>query len=193
MTPPLREKWNLDELWKGVRMDEIQAIGTDHCPFCMKEKELGRDDFTKIPNGGPGIENRMAVIHHAGVNAGRISLNRFVQVTSTFAAKLFGLFPRKGTIAVGSDADIVVFDPAREEVISAANPFTHHMRVDYSAYEGLLVRGYPETVIARGKVICDKGAFVGAPGSGRFLRRERCDRQTGFAQFRIQNSICPPP
>src|SRR5205814_1311374 len=136
MTPALREKWNQDVLWQGLRMNHLQAISTDHCPFCFKDqKELGRGDFTKIPNGAPGVENRMALIWHAGVNGKRISPNRFVELTSTNAARMFGLFPRKGTIAVGSDADIVVFDPNREETIGVKNEKTHHMRVDYSAYE----------------------------------------------------------
>ncbi len=113
MTPPLREKWNQEELWKGLKTDDLQVISTDHCPFCMKEqKELGRDDFSKIPNGAPGVEHRMSLIYDGGVAAGRVSLNRFVELTSTAAARMFGLFPRKGTIAVGSDADIVIFDPA---------------------------------------------------------------------------------
>ena len=134
MTPPLSEKWNQDKLWQGLAGNDLQVISTDHCPFCFKEqKELGRDDFTKIPNGGPGVEHRMSLIYNGGVVGGRISLNRFVELTSTAAAKLFGLFPRKGTVAVGSDADIVIFDPNEEQTISAA---THHMNVDYSAYEG---------------------------------------------------------
>src|SRR5947207_8652998 len=131
MTPPLRDKSNQDELWKGLRGNDLQVISTDHCPFCFKEqKELGRDDFSKIPNGGPGVENRMSLIFDGGVAEKRISLNRFVELTSTAAAKIFGLFPKKGTIAVGSDADIVIFNPNRETVITAAS---HHMRVDYSA------------------------------------------------------------
>ena len=142
VTPPLRESWNHAELWRGLRIGSLDVISTDHCPFCMKEqKELGRDDFSKIPNGGPGIENRMSLIYHHGVSEGRVNLNRFVELTSTAAAKIFGLFPKKGTIAVGSDADIVIFDPEREETISVHNPRTHHMNVDYSAYEGFRVKG----------------------------------------------------
>ena len=119
MTPPLREKSNQAELWKGLKMDDLQVISTDHCPFCMKEqKELGRDDFTKIPNGAPGVENRVPLIYNGGVVENRISLNRFVELTSTAAAKMFGLFPKKGTIAVGSDADIVIFDPEKEQTLS---------------------------------------------------------------------------
>jgi dihydropyrimidinase len=172
MTPPLREKWNQDELWKGLRTDDLQVISTDHCPFCMKEqKELGRDDFSKIPNGAPGVEHRMSLIYDGGVVQNRISLNRFVELTSTAAAKMFGLFPRKGTIAVGSDADIVVFDPEAEQTISAA---THHMNVDYSAYEGRKVRGAVETVLSRGQVVVDRGEFKGRAGAGRFLQRGTC-------------------
>jgi dihydropyrimidinase len=169
MTPPLREKWNQEKLWQGLAGNDLQVISTDHCPFCFKEqKEMGRDDFTKIPNGGPGVEHRMSLIYNGGVAQGRISVNRFVELTSTSAAKLFGLFPRKGTIAVGSDADIVIFDPNREETLSAA---THHMKVDYSAYEGMHVRGVTKTVLARGRVIIDDGEYVGKPGDGQFLKR----------------------
>src|ERR671916_610752 len=165
-TPPLREKHNQSELWKGLKMDDLQVISTDHCPFCMKEqKELGRDDFTKIPNGAPGVENRVPLIYNGGVAENRISLNRFVELTSTAAAKMFGLFPKKGTIAVGSDADIVIFDPEREQTISAA---THHMNVDYSAYEGRRLRGRVETVLSRGRVVIENGEYKGKPGDGQF-------------------------
>src|SRR5499433_934337 len=169
MTPPLRGKENQELLWRGLRGDDLQVISTDHCPFCFKEqKELGRDDFSKIPNGGPGVENRMSLIYHHGVTQGRISLNRFVELTSTAAAKIFGLFPKKGTIAVGSDADVVIFDPGREQTISSAS---HHMRVDYSAYEGWTVKGVVETVLSRGKVVVSNGEFRGKAGDGRFIRR----------------------
>jgi dihydropyrimidinase len=172
MTPPLREKWNQDELWKGLRTDDLQVISTDHCPFCMKEqKELGRDDFSKIPNGAPGVEHRMSLIYDGGVVRNRVSLNRFVELTSTAAAKMFGLFPRKGTIAVGSDADIVVFDPERVQTISAS---THHMNVDYSAYEGRKVQGTVETVLSRGRVVVESGEFKGKAGDGQFLKRGTC-------------------
>jgi dihydropyrimidinase len=169
MTPPLRDKWNQDELWKGLRTDDLQVISTDHCPFCFKEqKELGASDFSKIPNGGPGVENRLSLVYNGGVVGGRISLNRFVELVATAPAKLFGLFPKKGTIAVGSDADIVVFDPNAETTISAR---THHMNVDYNAYEGMTVKGLTETVLSRGKVVIEKGRYVGRPGEGQFLRR----------------------
>ncbi len=169
MTPPLRDKENQELLWRGLRGNDLQVISTDHCPFCFKEqKELGRGDFTKIPNGGPGVENRMSLIYHHGVAEGRIGLNRFVELTSTAAAKIFGLFPKKGTIAVGSDADIVIFDPDKEQTISAA---THHMRVDYSAYEGWKVKGVTEIVMSRGSVIVENGEWKGKAGDGRFIKR----------------------
>ncbi|MBI3951641.1 MAG: dihydropyrimidinase [Acidobacteria bacterium] len=169
LTPPLRDKWNQDELWKGLRMDDLQVVSTDHCPFCFKEqKELGKDDFSKIPNGGPGIENRLSLIYNGGVVSGRINLNRFVELVSTAPAKMFGLFPKKGTIAVGSDADMVIFDPNAEMIISAK---THHMNIDYNAYEGMKVKGVTETVLSRGKVVIDNGQYVGKPGDGRFLKR----------------------
>ena len=158
-----------------MRGDDLQVISTDHCPFCFKEqKELGRDDFSKIPNGGPGVENRMSLIYHHGVTQGRISLNRFVELTSTAAAKIFGLFPKKGTIAVGSDADIVVFDPNREQTISAA---THHMRVDYSAYEGWRVKGVTETVLSRGRVTVENNEFKGKAGAGAILKTRDLHRE----------------
>jgi dihydropyrimidinase len=135
----------------------------------MKEqKELGKDDFSKIPNGAPGIETRMTLLHDGGVVRNRISLNRFVELTSTAPAKIFGLFPRKGTIAPGSDADLVVFDPNREITLSAR---TLHMRVDYNPYEGRVVKGAPDVVISRGEVILENGNLMGAPGRGSFLKR----------------------
>lgn len=174
MTPALREKWNQDVLWRGLQLGDLQTVATDHCPFCFSgQKELGRDNFTKIPNGAPGVENRMAVMYNGGVNTGRINLNKFVELTSTNAAKMFGMFPKKGTIAVGSDADIVVFDPNRKETISVNNPRTHNMKVDYSAYEGQEVQGYPDVVISRGKVVVEGGTYHGQKGWGRFIKRAR--------------------
>jgi dihydropyrimidinase len=171
MTPALREKWNQDVLWQGLKFRDLETIATDHCPFCFKDqKELGKDSFTKIPNGAPGVENRMSLVYNGGVVAGRISLNRFVELTSTAAAKAFGLFPKKGTIAVGSDADIVIFDPDRKETISVKNPHTHHMRVDYSAYEGFQVQGFTETVLSRGRVIIEKNELKTERG-GQFVKR----------------------
>jgi dihydropyrimidinase len=172
MTPPLREKHNQAELWKGLKMDDLQVISTDHCPFCMKEqKELGKDDFSKIPNGAPGVENRMALIYNGGVVENRISLNRFVELTSTAAAKMFGLFPKKGTIAVGSDADIVIFDPNQEHTFGVD---AEHMNVDYSSYEGWTVKGKVETVLSRGRVIIENGEHTGNAGDGQFLKRGEC-------------------
>jgi dihydropyrimidinase len=174
MTPALREKWNQEELWKGLKFGDLTTIATDHCPFCFKEqKELGLEDFTKIPNGAPGVENRMSLVYNGGVVGGRISVNKFVELTSTAAAKTFGLFPRKGTIAVGSDADIVIFDPDRKEVISIDRPHTHHMKVDYSAWEGHEVQGWSEFVLSRGKVIVENGEYKGRRGDGRFIKRAR--------------------
>jgi len=170
MTPALREKWNQDELWTGLRMNDLQVISTDHCPFCMKEKERGLTDFSKIPNGGPGVETRMSLIYNGGVAPGRISVNRFVEITSTAPAKIFGLFPRKGTIAVGSDADIVIFNPNKRMTISAE---THHMNVDYNCYEGKQVQGVTETVLSRGKVVIENEKYVGKAGDGKFLKRSQ--------------------
>lgn len=169
--PALREKWNQDSLWQGLKFRDLETIGTDHCPFCFKgQKELGRESFTKIPNGAPGIENRMSVIYDEGVVKGRIGLNRYVELTSTAAAKAFGLFPKKGTIAVGSDADIVVFDPNKKRTISIDDERTHHMNVDYSAYEGREVQGWSETVLSRGRVIVKDGS-VQTKGGGQFIKR----------------------
>jgi dihydropyrimidinase len=168
-TPPLREKWHQDKLWEGLRKNTLQVVSTDHCPFCFKEqKEMGRDSFAKIPNGGPGVENRLQLIHHHGVNLKRISLNRWVELVSTTPAKMFGLYPRKGTIAIGSDADLVIWDPNKELTISA---HTHHMRVDYSMFEGFKVKGDAETVLSRGEVIVDKGKWSGKAGRGEFIKR----------------------
>lgn len=170
-SPPLRPVPHQAELWKGLRQDDLQVVSTDHCPFDYKEqKELGRGNFAKIPNGLPGVEDRFTLIYDGGVRPGHISLNRFVELVATAPAKLFGLWPRKGTIAPGSDADIVVFDPETERTLSAA---THHMNVDYSCYEGRRVHGRPEVVMQRGEVLVDHGTFLGRPGQGRFLERAR--------------------
>src|SRR5882672_6490926 len=169
MSPPLRPKDTQERLWRGLAFNDLQAISTDHCPFCMKEqKVLGKGDFSKIPNGAPGIETRMSLVYDGGVRTGRISLNRFVELTSTSPAKIFGLFPRKGTIAPGSDADIVVFDPEKKVRLGVK---TLHMNVDYNPYEGREVTGVTDTVISRGKVVIDGGKFVGKAGAGSFLKR----------------------
>ncbi len=169
MSPPLRPRQAQDRLWRGLASNDLQAISTDHCPFCMKEqKTLGSDDFSKIPNGAPGIETRMSLVYDGGVRAGRISLNRWVELTSTSPARIFGLFPRKGTIAPGSDADIVIFNPAGKTTLSV---HTLHMNVDYNPYEGREVFGVSETVISRGRVIVEDGTFTGRPGAGEFIKR----------------------
>src|SRR5438552_5229501 len=170
-TPPPRAKANQDVLWNAVRTDTLSVISTDHCAFLWDgQKTLGRDDFSKIPNGGPGLENRLHMIHEFGVRAGRISLNPMVELLWTNPAKLFGLYPRKGTVAVGSDADIVVFDPEKRHTISAA---THHSKVDYNLYEGTEVTGAPELVLLRGHVLVEGGEVVARPGIGQFVERAR--------------------
>ncbi len=168
-TPPLREKKNQPKLWDGLKDDHLQVVSTDHCPFCFADQKiLGVNDFTKIPNGGPGIENRMQLIHHHGVNEGKISLNRFVEITSTAPARIFGMYPKKGTVAPGSDADLVIWDPKAEHIISAK---THNMRVDYSMFEGFRVRGNAKQVYSRGELIVENGKYLGRPGRGLYLRR----------------------
>ena len=170
MSPPLREKWNQDALWKGLAGNDLQVVSTDHCPFCMKEqKELGKDDFSKIPNGAPGIETRLTLLYDGGVRTGKISLNRFVELTSTSPAKMMGLYPKKGTIAVGTDGDLVVFDPNATMTLGVE---TLHMKVDYNPYEGRVVQGVPTTVLSRGNVIVDKGQFLGKAGDGKFVPRK---------------------
>ncbi len=169
MSPPLRPKETQDRLWRGLAFNDLQAISTDHCPFCMKEqKTMGKGDFSKIPNGAPGIETRMSLVYDGGVRAGRISLNRFVELTATSPARIFGLFPRKGTIAPGSDADIVIFDPEKTQRLSTK---TLDMTVVYNPYEGREVTGVTDTVISRGNVVIDAGKLSGRAGSGSFLKR----------------------
>jgi dihydropyrimidinase len=172
MSPPLREKWNQDALWKGLQKNDLQVVSTDHCPFCMNEptqKPLGKDDFSKIPNGAPGIETRLLLVWDGGVRAGRIDVHRFVELVATSPARMFGLWPRKGTIAVGSDGDLVLWDPEKETTLSAQ---THHMRVDYNPYEGRVVKGAPAVVLSRGEVVVDHGQWKGKAGRGQFLKRQ---------------------
>jgi dihydropyrimidinase len=174
-SPPLRGREHQDSLWRGLRGNDLSVVSTDHCPFCFKDqKELGRGDFSKIPNGIPGVEHRMDLLHQ-GVVAGELSLARWVEVASTTPARMFGLYPRKGVLAPGSDADIVIYDPRARQVLSAA---THHMNVDYSAYEGLEITGRVDTVLSRGRVIIAGGEYRGAAGHGRFLSRETCQYLT---------------
>jgi len=170
MSPPLRPRVGQERLWRGLAGDELQVVATDHCPFNMKDQKiLGRDDFTKIPGGAPGIETRMSLVFDGGVGAGRLTIGRFVELTATNPAEIFGLYPRKGTIAVGSDADVVVWDPEKAIIWSSA---THHMRVDYNPYEGRVTKGAPETVLVRGRPVIEGGNFVGRAGAGQFLKRE---------------------
>jgi dihydropyrimidinase len=167
-TPPLRPKDHADHLWRGLRNYDLQVVSTDHCPFCMKgQKELGKDSFAKIPNGMPGVETRLYLLWE-GVRAGKISMNRFVEIASTAPAKIFGLYPRKGTMAVGADADLVVWDPEKRHTLGVKSL---HMRVDYSPLEGREVVGYPTVVMQRGKTLVRDGKFHGKAGQGQFLKR----------------------
>jgi dihydropyrimidinase len=167
-SPPLRPRDHQDSLWRGLRTNDLSVVSTDHCPFCFKDqKELGRGNFAKIPNGFGSVEHRMDLLHQ-GVAAGQISLARWVEVTSTTPARMFGLYPRKGVIAAGSDADIVIYDPQATQTLSAA---THHMNVDYSAYEGIQVTGRVVSTLSRGRVVIDDGQYVGSAGHGTFLAR----------------------
>ncbi|WP_189225255.1 dihydropyrimidinase [Saccharothrix coeruleofusca] len=168
-SPPLRPREHQAELWRGLRTNDLSVVSTDHCPFCFKDqKELGRGNFAKIPNGIPGVEHRVDLLHQ-GVVRGEISLERWVEISSTTPARMFGLHPRKGVIAPGADADVVVYDPRARQTISAA---THHMAVDYSAYEGMELTGKVDTVLSRGRVVVDAEGFHGRIGHGRFLTRE---------------------
>jgi len=168
-SPPLREQWHQEKLWAGLKQNILQIVSTDHCPFNFKgQKDMGIDDFSKIPNGGPCIENRLQLLFEGGVNKGRISVNRWVELVSTAPAKMFGMYPRKGTIAVCSDADIVIWDPNIEHTISAN---THHMSVDYSMFEGKQIKGNAETVLSRGEIIVQNNKFIGKAGRGNFVKR----------------------
>ncbi len=168
MSPPLREKKDQTALWSGINQGLVQVVGTDHCPFKWEQKLMGKDDFSKIPNGHPAIEHRMEIMYTHGVRSGKISLNKFVETTSTNAAKIFGMFPRKGTIAIGADADLVVFDPNKKHTLSVDS---HHMNVDYSAYEGWELTGKTETVLLRGKVAIENESCQLEPGYGQFIKR----------------------
>jgi len=168
MSPPLREKKDQAALWSGINQDLIQVVGTDHCPFTWKQKQMGKNDFSKIPNGHPAIEHRMELLFSEGVRKGRISLSKFVQLSSTNAAKIFGMYPKKGTLGIGADADIVIFNPKKKHTLSKK---THHMNADYSSYEGFKVVGKTETVLLRGKVAIEKGECLVEPGYGEFVKR----------------------
>ncbi|MEU6488602.1 dihydropyrimidinase [Streptomyces sp. NPDC046887] len=168
---PLRPREHQAALWRGLRGNDLQVVSTDHCPFCFSgQKELGRGDFSKIPNGLPGVEHRMDLLHQAVLD-GHISRRRWIEIACATPARMFGLYPRKGTIAPGADADLVIYDPAAEQTLSAA---THHMNVDYSAYEGRRLTGRVETVLSRGRVVLDGREYTGSPGHGRFVPRSTC-------------------
>ena len=173
MSPPLREKKDQEALWSGINQGLIQVVGTDHCPFMWEQKKMGKDDFSKIPNGHPAIEHRMELLFSEGVNKGKISLTKYVEVSSTNAAKIFGMYPRKGTIAIGSDADIVVFNPKKEHTISVE---THHMNCDYSGYEGKKVVGKTETVILRGQIAIENEDCKLSAGHGQFIPRGKTSK-----------------
>ena len=177
MSPPIRSKEAQDELWTALKFDDLQVIATDHCPYCMKEGHLGKinqkpfglKNFSKIPNGAPGLQDRMTVVFDGGVNKGKLSINRFIQLMSTNPAKIFGLFPKKGTIAVGSDADIVIFDPNEKHILSSNKNFSN---CDYSLFEGKKVTGKVKKVFLRGKKIVDDEKWLGTSGQGNFLKRK---------------------
>jgi dihydropyrimidinase len=170
MSPPLRDKRNQTVLWNGLNTGQVSTVATDHAPFDFKgQKEMGRDNFTLIPNGIPSLEDRVNLLFTHGVKEGRLNLNQFVDVASTQAAKLFGLYPRKGCIQLGADADLVIYDPDYRGTISAA---THQLNIDYSAFEGWDIQGRPHVVTVRGKVQVRDGAFVGEPNRGQFLARQ---------------------
>jgi len=173
MSPPLREKKDQAALWSGINQGLVQVVGTDHCPFKWEQKQMGKDDFSKIPNGHPAIEHRMELLFSEGVQTGKISLTKYVEISSTNAAKIFGMYPRKGTIAIGSDADIVIFDPNKEHTISVD---THHMNCDYSGYEGQKVTGKTVTVILRGEIAIDDGECKLSPGHGQFIPRSKTSK-----------------
>jgi dihydropyrimidinase len=168
---PLRPREHQAALWKGLRTNDLQVVSTDHCPFCFTgQKELGRGDFSKIPNGMPGVENRMDLLHQAVVD-GHISRRRWIEIACATPARMFGLYPKKGTIAPGADADIVVYDPHAEQVLSAE---THHMNVDYSAYEGKRITGRVETVLSRGEPVVTEREYTGRTGHGVYTPRSTC-------------------
>ncbi|KAB1156960.1 dihydropyrimidinase [Flavobacterium luteum] len=170
MSPPLREKKDQETLWAGLNQGTVKVVATDHCPFMWEQKLMGKDDFSKIPNGHPAIENRMELLFSEGVNKGKITLNKYVEVACTNAAKIFGMFPKKGTIAIGSDADIVLLDPNEKHIVSAK---THHMNVDYSGYEGWELTGKVKTVLLRGKVVIDNNECKVSKGYGQFIKRKK--------------------
>jgi dihydropyrimidinase len=170
MSPPLRGIQDQNALWSGLADGSLQAVGSDHCPFTSGQKKFGLESFDRIPNGAPGVETLLPLLLSEGVGKGRLTIERLVEVVSTEPAKLFGLYPRKGAIMPGSDADMVIVDPDKEVVLSAE---TLHTNLDYTLYEGYVLKGYPVTTISKGKIICSNGRFFGAPGEGKFIRRSK--------------------
>jgi len=168
MSPPFRSKENQEALWRGLQSGNLQTTATDHCCFCADQKAMGKDDFTRIPNGTGGVEDRMAVLWHHGVNSGRLTPNEFVRVTSTNAAQIFNLYPRKGSISLGADADIVVWDAEVSRTISAR---THHQKIDFNIFEGMHVRGGPSHTVSQGKVVWADGKLATVRGAGRYIQR----------------------
>ena len=168
MSPPFRSKQHQEALWRGLQAGMLQTTATDHCCFCAPQKQMGKQDFTKIPNGTGGIEDRMHVLWHHGVNTGRLTMNEFVAVTSTNAAKIFNLYPRKGSISVGADADLVIWDPERSRTISKD---THHQNVDFNIFEGMTVRGINIFTVSQGKIVYQDGEARAQRGSGRYINR----------------------
>ena len=174
--PPLRKKEDCEGLWRGLQAGTISAVATDHCPLTRQQRQMGKDDFTKIPNGLPGIETLLPLVYSEGVAKGRLTMNQLVEVTSATPARLFGLYPQKGSLAIGADADIVVFDPAAKRTLSHSNL---HMNLDFSPYEGLPVSGWPKYTLSRGKILARDGQFVGEEGWGRFVPRFYLERVPG--------------
>ena len=170
MSPPLRGIEDQKALWSGLADGSLQVVGSDHCPFRTEQKKLGQESFDSIPNGGPGVETLLPLLLSEGVAKGRLTIERLVEVTSTEPARLFGLYPRKGTLMAGSDADLVIVDPDKDVALSVE---TLHMNLDYTLYEGYLLKGYPVMTISKGKIICSEGRFFGAPGEGKFIPRDR--------------------
>ncbi|MEB1805845.1 MAG: dihydropyrimidinase [Bacillaceae bacterium] len=184
-SPPLREKWHQDVLWNALKNGDLQTLGSDQCSFDFNgQKDLGKGDFSKIPNGGPIIEDRVSILFSEGVKKGRININQFVDIVATRNAKLFGLYPQKGTIAVGADADIVIFDPNAERTISAE---THHMAVDYNPFEGMKITGEPVSVLSRGEFVIREKQFVGKAGKGQYLKRARYNSSTASVTDKVSN------
>lgn len=173
MSPPLRDFEDQRALWSGLADGSLQVVGSDHCPFRTDQKRLGQESFDRIPNGGPGVETLLPLLLSEGVGKGRLTMERLVEIVSTEPARLFGLYPRKGAIVAGADADLVIIDPDKKVALSAE---TLHMNIDYTLYEGFVLKGYPVMTISKGKVICSDGQFFGAPGEGRFIARSRLPR-----------------